>query len=115
MNIEKVFDKIKNKIMGKDLQNPCPTPILLYIAAKWNYHSDVEPWYGYIKEQAGNVDKNSPEFHSAVVCGMLPQLQQAAAGFVKKAEEYLQQNRPSAEEWRKKEVKKRIIGGLKKN
>lgn len=115
MSIENFLNNLKNKIKDNNSRKPCPTPVLLYLAARWNYHSEVEPWYERIKKLSGNADKNSLEFHSAVVCGMYPQLKSAGAYFAQKAEEYLKENRASAEEWRDKSVKKRIIGELKKS
>ena len=114
MNIQDLLNKVKNKIKGDNQQKPCPTPVLLYIAAEWNYHSSVEPWYGHIKELTGGVDKNSPEFHSAVICGMYPQIKPASVYFVEKAEKYLKENKPSVEEWHKKSTKRKIKEGLQK-
>lgn len=114
MNIDDLLNKIRNKIKGDNKQKPCPTPVLIYIAAKWNYHSDIEPWYGHIKELTGGVDKNSMEFHSAVIFGMYPRLKPASAYFVEKAGEYLKENKPSVEEWRKKSTKRKIKEELQK-
>lgn len=114
MSIENFLNRVRKKIAERNTQKPCPTPVLLYIAAKWNYHSEVEPWYGYIKKLTGGVDKNSLEFHSAVIYGMYPQLKQASLYFVEKAGKYLQENRPNDEEWRKKSVKRKVIDELKK-
>ena len=113
MDIKNLLNAVRSKIQGHDTQKPCPTPVLLYLAAEWNYHSDVEPWYKHIKELTGGVSKDAPYFHAAVICGMYPQLKPASVYFVEKAGDYLKKNRPSPEEWRKKSVRKKVINELK--
>ena len=112
MIIEEQITKIRRKLNeGK----PCPTPVLLYIAAEWNYHSDVEPWYGQIKELTGGVDKNNIRYHKAVICAMFPEFENAAAYFAKNAQlvlDPIKSDDPHA--WRKRSYKQKLINVLQK-
>ena len=111
MNIKEHIQELKRKIRSQ--QNDCPTPILLCIAARWNYHSDVNPWYQQIKKLTGGLSKDTYQFHAAVVRGMYPEIKPASTYFREKADKFLKANRSdSVMEIRSKKYKRKIKSGL---
>lgn len=92
MDIKDKIRSLKERLLKKN-EKACPTPVLLYLAAQWNYHSSVSPWYEHIKELTGGVDKNSLEFQAAVITGMYPEIEPASKYFAQVCSKFLKENR----------------------
>ncbi len=110
----RILEKLKEIKYQYYKDKPCPTPILLYIAARWRYHADVMPWYERIKELTGYVDKNNMQFHSAVICGMYPELKEASIQFANRATEFIQKNKEQGIVFHDKDSRSQLVSGLKK-
>ena len=112
MDIKEKIKSLKQQFLKKK-ETACPTPVLLYLAAQWNYHSSVSPWYEHIKNLTGGADKNSLEFHAAAVTGMYPEIEPASKYFCQAASKFLKENRTDdVYEARKSSYKKKIKKGI---
>ena len=112
MDIKDKIRSLKERLLKKN-EMACPTPVLLYLAAQWNYHSSVSPWYEHIKELTGGVNKNSLEFHAAVITGMYPEIESASKYFAQVGSKFVKENRTDdVYEARKSSYGKKIKKGL---
>jgi ribosomal protein S13 len=81
---------------------PCPTPVLMYLSIGYLYHSSVSPWYERIQELSEGANKWYDEFHAAVIYGMYPELKDASQYLKQSLKEYIKNNKDTLERSRNK-------------
>lgn len=92
----------------QERKDNCPTSAILYIATGMRSHKTINPWYDRIKELADGATFHQYYFHSAVVYGMYPELENACKDFAQSMQE-IYQSKENVSENEKEKIEKSII------